>query len=288
MTASQSSSVSSSAAPMRLTPALFTRIVGVPSREAISAAAASTEAVERTSNVRPRCPSPSDAATAAVATGSREVTATRAPASARARATASPMPFVAPVQPARGLAARRVDEPKFAVADHHPGQHAGLAQQPLEPLLRCRLPALDGAAFVGIGAGRLQPDQKLPRRVAIEALHRPVGRQRRVVLRHGDGEIVRQARPARRTGDEARIPAEHGRGECPGIGKGRPVVLGEPFLDLRGVGLRLPLGDERPFLDHRRRQHEAGGPDVVEPFEVGIADDAFGHAVHDHPVTGQR
>ena len=155
-------------------------------------------------------------------------------------------------------------------------------------MLRCRLPAFGGAALVGIGAGRFQPYEKLPRRVAIEALHRPVGRQRRVVLRHGDGEIFRQVRPARCAGDEAGIPGEDLARECPGIGEGRPVIFGEPFLDLGGVGLRLPLGDERPFLDHRRRQHEAGGPDVVEPFEVGIADDGLGNVGHDHPVTGQR
>ena len=50
------------------------------------------------------------------------------------------------LQPAAGLAARRVDEAQFAVGQQKSGRHAGLAQQPLELLVRRRLPAFERAA----------------------------------------------------------------------------------------------------------------------------------------------
>jgi hypothetical protein len=50
-------------------------------------------------------------------------------------------------QPPRSLAARRIDEAQLLVGDHQAGEHAGLAQQALEPLMRrSRLPAGERAA----------------------------------------------------------------------------------------------------------------------------------------------
>src|SRR5581483_6822134 len=96
-TASQSSSVNDSAGRLRLMPALQTSSVGSPSRLATVSAAASADAVERTSSATPACPSPSAAASASATAWSWCVTATRAPAPARAVAIAAPMPCRAPV-----------------------------------------------------------------------------------------------------------------------------------------------------------------------------------------------
>jgi hypothetical protein len=58
------------------------------------------------------------------------------------------------------------------------------------------------------------------------------------------------------------------------------------LLQLGRVGLGLQLGDELELLDHRGRDDEARGLDVVEPFEVGVAANLHAHVRH--PVTGQR
>ena len=107
-------------------------------------------------------------------------------------------------EPAGGLALRGVDQAQLVVADQHADEHAGLAQQPLEALMRARLPAIGLTAAIGIDAAGLEANQKLPGRIVAEALDRPVGLQRGVVLRDRKSEIVGQCGPARRAGDEAR------------------------------------------------------------------------------------
>ena len=154
--------------------------------------------------------------------------------------------------------------------------------------MRARFPAVGLAAAIGIDARGLQADQQLPGRVLAEALDRPVGKERRVVLRDGEGEVVGQCRPARCAGDEACVPAEDLREQPPRLGQ-RGTLLGEAGGEGRAVGSSLALRDEAALLDHRRREDQAGGPDQVEPFEVGIAVDRLdvrGHGAH--PVTGQR
>jgi hypothetical protein len=93
------------------------------------------------------------------------------------------------------LAARGIDQPQLgqvailAVAwvvpfgDEQPGEHAGFAQQPLEALMRRRLPPVRGATPIGVDAGRLDADQELPASfAAIQFPDRPGGAQRRLVL----------------------------------------------------------------------------------------------------------
>ena len=79
------------------------------------------------------------------------------------------------LQPAAGLPARRIDEAQFAVGQQKSGRHAGLAQQPLELLMRRCLPAFERAALIGVHAGALEPNQDLPALVGFG--HRPMWRQ---------------------------------------------------------------------------------------------------------------
>lgn len=58
------------------------------------------------------------------------------------------------VEIARTLAARRIDQPQRLVRDHEAGEDAGLAQQPLEALMRRGFPAFERAACVRIDARR--------------------------------------------------------------------------------------------------------------------------------------
>ena len=189
-------------------------------------------------------------------------------------------------QPARGLALGGVDEAQLAVGHEHADEHAGLAQQALEALVRRRLPALL-RAVVRFGAGGLEADEQLPGRVGAETLDGEVGREGGVVLGHGNEEVVGQRRPVGRARHVWRRPVEEVAEEGPGIGeRGRGVV----GLDEGGVGgavgRGLPCGDEGALLDDRGREDEARGLDVVEPFEVGVAGHRVGHG--DHPVFGQR
>jgi hypothetical protein len=177
---------------------------------------------------------------------------------------------------------------EFLFGDQDAHQHAGLAQQALEALMRARFPTVSLAAAIGLGARGLQSDQHLPGRVLAEALDRPVWKERRVVLRNGKGEVVGQRGPARCAGDESCVPAEDLGEQPPRLGQ-RSTFLGEAGGEGRAVGSSLPLRDEAALLDNRRREDQPGGPDQVEPFEVGIAVDRLdigGHGAH--PVTGQR
>lgn len=155
--------------------------------------------------------------------------------------------------PARGLAARRIDQAQGVVRDQDAGQHPGLAQQALEPLVRRRLPAFGRAAPVRVDAGGLRPDQKLPGRVVVEAGDRPVGRQRRVVLGNPDRQGVRQRRAAGRPGHQTGVPAEHRFEERPDVAERRPVRVGvDQAGRVGGVGRRLAGWCELAVLDHDR------------------------------------
>jgi hypothetical protein len=58
-----------------------------------------------------------------------------------------------------------LDNAQFVVGDEQAGWHAGLAQKPLQPLVRRRLPAFQRAARLGLYARRLEE------KVILAALH---------------------------------------------------------------------------------------------------------------------
>ena len=135
------------------------------------------------------------------------------------------------------LAARRIDKAQFrqiaiaallavvALGDHQAGEDATLAQQPLEALVRRRLPSGNRTARVRIDAGRLYAHQQLPGLTRgsgpAQLLDRPSGLKRRVVLRQTDGELGRDPRSASYSGDMLRVPAEHRLHERPRQGSRR-------------------------------------------------------------------
>ena len=59
------------------------------------------------------------------------------------------------------------------LSDEQPGEDARLAQQPLEALMRRRLPAFERAARIRIDAGRLDPHQQLPALYRQRPIRRP-------------------------------------------------------------------------------------------------------------------
>jgi hypothetical protein len=88
------------------------------------------------------------------------------------------------LQPAACLAVRSLNEPQFAVGQQEAGGHAGFAQQPLQPLMRRGLPALQRAARLGFHARCFDPHEDLP--TLVRVCHRPMWAQLRVALLHTD------------------------------------------------------------------------------------------------------
>ena len=190
-------------------------------------------------------------------------------------------------EPARGLALGRKGEAELPVGEHDADHDAALAQEALEALVRRRLPALGRAALVGVGAGGQELDQELERPIGLEAADGPVGGEQRLVLGDEDGKVLWQWRAARGACHVGGIPAQDLLEEGPGISDGRAVAFEvEMHLQLGRVGLGLLLGDERQLLDHRWRDDEARGLDVIQPFEIGVAAELHVHGAQ--PVTGQR
>ena len=80
---------------------------------------------------------------------------------------------------ARRLAARRIDQAEFGIGanlailaliplrNQQPGKDAGVAQQPLETLMRRRLPAVERVPGIGIDTGRFDAHEKLPAAIAL-------------------------------------------------------------------------------------------------------------------------
>ncbi len=60
------------------------------------------------------------------------------------------------------LAAWRVDQTQRLICHHQTGENARVTQEALEALMRCRLPAIEGAARIRIHSRSLDADEKLP------------------------------------------------------------------------------------------------------------------------------
>lgn len=154
---------------------------------------------------------------------------------------------------ARRLAARRIDQAKLGIApnlailsvvplgDQQAGKDAGVAQQPLETLMRRRLPAIKGIPGVRIDAGRLDPHEKLPAAIAVSELgDGPCRPKCRAVLWKRHEQIVRNGRTAGRASDVARFPAQNLFEEGPGVSEGRLGKLrADNLRNLAGVYWRL-------------------------------------------------
>ncbi len=199
-----------------------------------------------------------------------------------------------PGDPAGGLAARGVDEADLLVPDENAGADAALAQQPLETLVRRRLPAVSRAALAGIDVRRLDGDQELPAVGAGRGLQRPIGLEQRIVLGQSDCELVVERRPAGRAGDQVDGPIQHAGKERPGIGERRALVPDGAVAVLlqqrrNGGVVRLILARRRAErLQRHRCDDQALGLDVAQPFGIGIERAVVGHCRRAQPVTGQR
>src|SRR4051794_36492888 len=95
------------------------------------------------------------------------------------------------------------------VGDHQPCGDTGLAQQPLETLMRGRLPSTKRATLIGIDARPFQPDKYLPRMLATRGIEDgPIGRKCRVILRKAQVKAVGQSGAAWSTRNHSRFPTE--------------------------------------------------------------------------------
>jgi hypothetical protein len=151
-----------------------------------------------------------------------------------------------------------------------------------------RLPAAQRVTLVGVDAGGLDAHEQLPGpdRFA-EFLHRPGGTERCCLLGQADMNIVRQWWAARTAGDKFRLPTKHVMHKTPRIVQCRLVlILSDMFGDLRAVDLGLPGRGEAEVLQQDRRDDKPNRPDVIQPFEIGIALYFSRHG--DQRVTGQR
>ena len=176
-------------------------------------------------------------------------------------------------QPAARLALRRVDEAKLVIREQNPGAHAGfvLAQQPLEALVRRRLPAGERAALIRRDARLLDADEQC--RPAFRIDHRPMRFEDGVRLVDRDRQSIRQRPTARQAGHLMLAPAQDSREECPRIGeRSRLALRREARGDRIAVRARLLLGHEAIAVENGRAEDEADGLDIAEPFEIRIDD----------------
>jgi hypothetical protein len=136
------------------------------------------------------------------------------------------------------------------------------------------------AALVGINAGGLDADEKLPGLIAgAEFLDRPGRCQRRVMLRQAHDKLVGQRRAARRAFDMACLPAEDVGREGPRVGEGGLVGIGFDERGYRrGLDLRLPLGHKAKVFQQIAADHKTGRLEHVQPFKIGIAEGLDRHA----------
>ena len=203
---------------------------------------------------------------------------------------------------ARRLAARRIDQAKLGIVpnlailpfiplrNQQAGKDAGVAQQPLETLMRRRLPAVEGVPGIGIDTWRLDAHEKLPAAISLpEFGDSPGGPKCRAMFRQRDKQFIGNGRAARRAGDMARFPAKHLFDEGPGIGEGRPGKLrADNLANLASVDRRLPERQKPQFLEEGRRDDEAHRRHMVEPFEIGIAIDFAAIALTPIPARDRR
>ena len=76
----------------------------------------------------------------------------------------------------RCLTARRIDQSQRMVGDQQTGEDACVAQQPLEALMRRRLPPLEGASRIRVDTRWLYANEELPSRPSFAQLgYRPCG-----------------------------------------------------------------------------------------------------------------
>jgi hypothetical protein len=102
-----------------------------------------------------------------------------------------------------------------------------------------------------------------------------------------DEQFIRNGRAPGRSGDMAGLPTEDLFRESPGIRKGG---LGRVPFDK--LGDRARINWALPYRRQPQLLEQAGGDDktdrlnMVQPFEVRVAIEVFGHSAH--PEAGQR
>ena len=185
------------------------------------------------------------------------------------------------LQPAARLAARGVNDTQFAVGQEEAGRHAGFAQQPLQLLVRCRLPAFERAALVRDRRRALDPNEDLPALIGVG--HRPMWRKLCVALLDADGQVRRQCRP---TGTPATCAARQPRicvKNAQGSGNAGPwSVIRKERTHRFAVGARLFRRVQSVAGKHGRGDHKSDRLNIANPFGVGI------DRSHYQLLSGQR
>jgi hypothetical protein len=191
-----------------------------------------------------------------------------------------------PGHPAGGLAARRIDQAERVAGDEHADLDGGLrvAQQPVELLVRCRLPVLLLAAAVGV---ELRAEHYEQLRRAVGSKHCPIRRDVGLTLRHRDGEGVGQLRATRRTRHTGGRPAEDGLKERPWVGQDEVGVVRDRRFGVEqqsgarslGIFRPLPRRIESVLAQHVAAQNQAVAAflDVGEPFRGRIVANVARH-----------
>ena len=163
---------------------------------------------------------------------------------------------------ARRLAARRIDQAKLGIVpnvavlpfiplgNQQTGEDAGVAQQPLETLMRRRLPAVERVPGIGIDTWRLDTHEKLPVAISLPEFGDRPGRPKcRAMFWQRDEQFIGNGRATRRARHVARFPAKHLFDEGPGIGEGWLGKLRANDLgNLASVDWRLPERQKSQFL----------------------------------------
>ncbi len=102
-----------------------------------------------------------------------------------------------------------------------------------------------------------------------------------------DEQVIRNGRATGRSGDMAGLPTEDLFHKSPGISKRRlgPVPF-DKLRDRTRIDRALPYRGEPQLLKQTGGDDKTDRLNMVQPFEVGVAIEVFGHTAH--PETGQR
>ena len=115
--------------------------------------------------------------------------------------------------------------------------HAAVPEQALEPLMRCRFPAVGTATPIRVDARRLDPNEQLPTLTGVAEFGDGPGRLKNcAVLRQADEQLGRNLGSAGGARDVPCVPAQNGLRERPGIRENRKRLANSPSRPLRGIG----------------------------------------------------
>nr|WP_165251981.1 hypothetical protein [Paludisphaera soli] len=201
---------------------------------------------------------------------------------------------------ARSLAARGVDQAELRAVGEQPDGDLRLAQQPFEPRLAARLPAVVVrlADLVEPGPGGEGLDEHHPGAIAVRAglvlAERVGGPERLVVLGQGDFERIGEGAALGRADEILGPPAQHFRAEPRQVQDGRRRVVlpgevdfGDAIEEAGVVGDDVPVRERLRRREGGGRDHEAHRLHVAEPFLVALEFGVDRHRSSCYPVTGQ-